>query len=376
MRRVAAILTVPAVVAAAVLLTAGPSTAVDVSMGGLPDGGSVTIQTGFSSGAGRITTVLTDESGAEQPPVVQQVADDTCDALGPGPVAITASGQACYRSLGFGVDPGRDGLAWYERFLDPNVKAGETLSLSMTDDRYVFLGKVSLDIEAVRLGEGDDVQLTSYLGDQVVETLTLDLTNRVVRQPPNYRVDTQLTKGADRLELTALGSTRFQLEGDTSNRRGSTFALARVTDVVPCQGGKVTLENGATLVVDGGEGCTDEPIVFAVDEAGDVVLRKEISDAKYRLTLPFTTGDDPLARVQVDYDVDGPAPYVRVNDCDGSTAAPALAADENTLTGSAPVPQAEWDGFCEAGRSTTLRDDQWTVVVTLFGANDPKFRFR
>jgi hypothetical protein len=383
MRRTIAMLSVPALVAGGLLLTAGPSVAESppVAVGGLPDGGTVTIQTGFSGGAGRVTTVLKDASGNDQEPVVQNVANNTCDALSAGPVVLAASGAACYRNLGFGVDPGRDGLAWFQEFLNPNTKAGETLSISAPDSAegsnrdYVFFGAVSLDIEALRTGEGADLQITTYLGDQLLETKQLDLTDPVLSWPPNYRVGTTLTQAADRVELTALGDTRFQLEGDTNGKQGSTFQLAQITGVVPCDGGTQTLPNGARLTVNGGADCTDEPIVFEVNEAGELLLLKEPSDAEYTLVAPFVTGGDPLARVEVDYDVGGPADYGPVGDCKGSTTAPALAEDANTLTGTAPVPEPDWDGFCEAGRTTTLENDEWTVEVILFGVNDPKFRF-
>ena len=384
MRRTIALLSVPALVAAGALLTAGSSVAQTppVSLGGLPAGGTVTIQTGFSGGAATVTTVLKDEAGANQAPVVQDVANNSCDALSSGPIAITASGEACYRNLGFGVDRGRQGLPWFQNFLNPNIAAGETLTISAPDlgtdstRDYLFFGAVSLDIEALRTGEGPDILLTTYLGETLLETKPLDLTERVVNWPPNYRVDTTLTRAADRIVLTALENTRFQLEGDTDNQLGSTFALAQVTDVLPCEGGTQSLPNGASLTVNGGEGCTDEPIVFDVNDEGELLLLKEPSEAEYTLVVPFGTGDedDPLARVEVDYDVDGPAGFVLVGDCVGSTEDPALGEDANTLTTAADP--SEWDGFCEAGRTTVLLDDEWTVTVTLFGVNDPKFRFR
>ncbi|MGB9374371.1 MAG: hypothetical protein WCA82_09445 [Jiangellales bacterium] len=377
MRRTIALLSVPALVAGGMLFTAGPSTAQNgVDLGGLPDGGTVTIQTGFPGGAGKVTTVLKDAAGDDRAPVVQDVSSNSCDALSDGLVEITASGEACYGNLGFGVDPGREGLPWFQNFLNPNIEAGETLTISAPDlgsdapRDYLFFGDVSLDIEALRTGGGPDIQLTTYLGESLLETQSLDLTERVLNWPPNYRVGATLTRAADRIELTALGNTRFQLEGDTDNKLGSTFDLAQVTDVLDCEGGSQTLPNGAVLTVNGGDGCTDEPIVFDVNADGDLLLLKEPSEAEYTLVVPFVPSDtnDPLARVQIDYDAIG-EDFVDVLDCTGSTDDPALAADANPAT---PIV----DGFCEAGRTTTLNEGAWTVQVKLFGVNDPKFRYR
>ncbi len=54
---------------------------------------------------------------------------------------------------------------------------------------------MSLDIEALRTGEGADFQLTPYLGESLLETQSLDLTARVVNWPPNYRVDSHPDAG-------------------------------------------------------------------------------------------------------------------------------------------------------------------------------------
>lgn len=383
MRRTIALLSVPVLVAGGAVLTAGSSvaTTTPVNVGGLPDGGTVTIQTGFPGGAGQVTTVLKDASGEDQAPVVQDVANNTCDTLSAGPVAITASGEACYGNLGFGVDRGRDGLPWFQNFLNPNVKADETLTISAPDlgpdavRDYLFFGSVSLDLEALRTGAGPDIQLTTYLAGQPLETKQLDLTERVVNWPPNYRVDTTLTQAADRIELTALGDTRFQLEGDTDNRAGSTFALAQANNTAFCgdaeglsasgSGGNVS---SATLTA-GGDECTNEPVVFEIetDEEGNAViaLLKEPSNTEYTLEVVFTDDESPLKPIQVNYVDASDTGYEDVAQCDGTTADPAL-------------PDGQAAGFCETTRTTeiTANADKFEVTATLFGKNDPRFRYR
>lgn len=371
MRRMIATLSVASLVGAGAVLAASPGSAVpEVDLGGLPDVGTVTIQSGLPGGIGLVTTVI---DGVES---TQEVSNNSCDALEPGPVEVVGSGEssACFRNLGFGVNPGRDGLPWYLNFLNPNTRAGEQLEVSINADNAFFLGEVSLDIEAISTSSADPaIQLTTFLGDAAQETLDVPLSNRVVNWPPNYRETVTLAKPADTISFTALGDTRFQLEGDTNNRQGSTFNVVRATNVVECGGASVGLENGASLSV-GGDGCTDEPVVFEINEDGEVLLLKEPSEAEYTLSLPFEDNDDPLARVEIDYDNDGSSEYQNVNFCGGSTASPVLARDENPLT---PATDAsEWDGFCEAGRSYTIENGVFKVVVKLFGVNDPKFRFR
>lgn len=380
MRRAIAFFAASTMALSGAVVAATPSTADEsVSVGGLPDGGTVLIQTGFGDRTGRVTTTIKDKEGTSLAPIVQTVRNNTCDRLSAGPVAITANRKACFKNKGFGVNRGLDGVAAYPRskyrqFLNPNTKRGEKLSISLTDEatvdgrELVFLGPISLDIEAVRVGRGSDMRLTAYRDGKVVQSTAINLAPRIVRFPPNYRVSTTLTEAADRIELTALRRTRFQLEGDTNGKQGSSFTLAQITDVVQCDGAPVTLDNGASLTV-GGQGCSNEPIVFEVDDDGDVLLLKEPSEAEYTLRYPFTTTRDPLARVLVDYDVDGSAPFRDVLSCRGSTDDPALVGDPNPDT-------AVIDGFCEAARTTSRADGVWTVDVTLFGVNDPKFRFR
>lgn len=370
MRLVAAATSVLSLVGASLVLTSGPGVAdPGVDLGGLPPGGTVTIQTGLSGGAGQVVSILKDQNGVDQPAVVQRVANNSCDALETGPLSISAlEGQACYGNRGFGVDPGREGGPW---FLNPNTSSNEKLVVALNEAGYVFLGDVSLDIEAV--GSAPEVAVTTKLSGDVVESFSVPLVNRVVRWPPNYRESVTLTQGADTIEFTAVGDTLFQLEGDSNNRQGSALPLRRATDVVPCDGGTVNLANGATLTVNGGPDCVDEPIVFEVNDDGEVLLLKEPSDAEYDLRLPFRDGDDPLARVEIDYDSDGPSPYQDVNFCD-DTASPALRMDENPLTPDTGVES--WDGFCEAGRSYEIVAGEFLVTVDLFGVNDPRFRFR
>lgn len=365
MRRFIAVLSAVALLVGGLLVTATTSSAQPVvTLGGLPSAGDITIKTGFSGGAGQV--IYTDAQGGT---AVQGVANNTCDALEDGALVLSADGGACFRNLGFGVAPGRDGLPWFQGFLNPNTKAGEVLELSLSLPDTLFLGEVSLDIEAVRTGEGDDVALTAYLGDEAVQTIGFDLVDTVVSWPPNYRVSGEITAAADRIELTALGDTRFQLEGDTNNQQGSTFSLARVTDVIPCDGGTAEA-GGATLTILGGEGCTDEPVVFERDGNG-ISLLKGPSDAEFSLTAPWI---DPSAdaaypgrTTQIDYFDD--RGFNNMVFCDVSGGSPGLPGDQIPST-------PEVDGWCIADRDvpTDNGDGTFTTVETLYGKGDPRMR--
>lgn len=366
MRRFLAALSAVALVVAGLVASAGASSAngTSIALGGLPSAGDITITTGLGGGAGEVT--YTDAGGTT---AVQTVSNNSCDALTAGALVLSADGGACFRNLGFGVERGREGLPWWQGFLNPNTDADEVLELSLTLPDVLFLGEVSLDIEAVRTGDGDDVKLTAFRGDDAVQTIEFDLTDPVVSWPPNYRAEGEITAAANRLELTALGDTRFQLEGDTNNREGSRFALARITEVIDCDGGTAEA-GGATLTLMGGDDCTDEPVVFERD-GNEISLLKSPSDAEFMIEAPWTDSSADAAypgrATQIDYfDERG------FNDmvfCDLSGGTPALPIDQIPST-------PEDDGWCIADRAvpTDNGDGTFTTVETLYGKGDPRMR--
>ena len=369
MRRAIALLSVPLLVAGGVLVSAMPSTAsgTEVNVGGLPDAGIVTIQTGFSGGLGKVTTVLEGKGST-----VQEVSNGTCDALDSGPVDITAAGEdrACFRNLGFGVNPGRDGLPWWQGFLNPNTKSGEQLTVSITAEDVLFRGDVSLDIEAISTSSAAPaIELTTSLNGVTLEVIDVPLVNRVVNWPPNYREAVSLAKAADSITFTAVDDTRFQLEGDTDGKKGSSFELARVTDVVSCDGGTAEVD-GATLTVNGGDGCTDEPVVFE-REGNEISLLKDPSDADFTIVVdwndPSGTAAYPGRATQIDY-FDGVG-FQNMVFCDVSGEAPALPGDQ--ILSTEPI-----DGWCIADREipTDNGDGTFTTTEILYGKGDPRMR--
>jgi len=356
-------------VGSAVVLTAPTAVGgTTVLTGGLPSGGTVTIQTNFSGGSGKITTVLKDGNGADQSAVVQTVTNNTCDALTAGPVAITQSGgtKACYGNLGFGVDPGLEGLSFLQGFLNPNTDSSEMLSIGLTEGAgsVVFLGPVSLDIEAVNPQTGSDLTVTTFFEGQQVASFDVELGTKVLSSPPNYRVEFDLDQPADRIAITPKGTTRFQLEGDTNNRQGSTFTLAQFTQVVECEE-PVTVD-GATLTL-GGDGCTAEPVVFTRD-GNSIDVLKNPSDATFLLEVNSWLPEPaayPVPVTTIDY-FDGAGVQDMVV-CAGTTSAPGLPGDQIPSTDAV-------DGWCVAGQSFELvGDGEMQVTETLYGQGDPRF---
>jgi len=361
-------------VGSAVVLTAPTAVGgTTVLTGGLPPGGTVTIQTNFSGGSGKITTVLKDGNGADQQPVVQTVTSNTCDALTAGPVAITQSGgtKACYGNLGFGVDPGLEGLSFLQGFLNPNTDSSEMLSIGLTEGAgsVVFLGPVSLDIEAVNPQTGLDLTVTTFFEGQQVASFDVELGTKVLSSPPNYRVEFDLDQPADRIAITPKGTTRFQLEGDTNNRQGSTFTLAQFTQVVECEE-PVTVD-GATLTL-GGDGCTAEPVVFTRD-GNSIDVLKNPSDATFLLEVnswPPEPAAYPVPPTTIDYTpLDGIDNSQPMGVCAGTTSSPSLPPDFVDV-----IPGGIVDGWCVAGQSFELvGDGKMQVTETLYGQGDPRF---
>jgi hypothetical protein len=375
MRRLFAVAAASALaVGGALALTTPTASGNVVETGGLPAGGTVTIQTGLPGGSGSVTTVLTSGSTLEQ-----TVSNNTCDSLTAGPIAISPGGSgttACYGNLGFGVDPGREGLPLWQNFLNPNTESGEVLSIALTPEagEVVFLGDVSLDIEAVRPVPGDDLQVTTYLKGEEVDSFGVPLGSPVLSWPPNYRVGFALENAADRVDITAIGSTRFQLEGDTNNRQGSTFTLAQATDVVPCGTTELASEGGdATLTVTTGESCQGGEAVVFTRDGNEIAVLKEPSDATFLLEITDWLPEAaayPVPATLIDYSpldgVDNAEPMVV---CGGTTADPSLPADFVDV-----IPGGLVDGWCVAGQSFTLVDDGvMQVAETLYGQGDPRF---
>jgi hypothetical protein len=384
MRRLARPLAVVAgaalAVGTAVVLTAPTAVGgTDVQTGGLPPGGTVTLQTNLSGGSGKITSVLKNADGMDQDAVFQTVASNTCDAVSAGPVSITQQGgtSVCYNNLGFGVDRGLEGLSFLQGFLNPNTDGTETLSIGLSPNAgVVFLGPVSLDIEAVNPQAGTDLTVTTFLKDVQVATFDVELGTRVVNSPPNYRVGFDLANAADRIAITPKLNTRFQLEGDTNNRQGSTFTLARVTDVLPCGTTEVTPDGAdATLTVTTGEACAGGEAVSFTRDGNTIKVLKEPSDATFTLEITSWLPENaayPVPATVIDYTpldgVDDSAPMVV---CAGTTGSPSLPQGFPDV-----IPGGIVDGWCVAGQSFELVGGdpaQMQVTETLYGQGDPAF---
>lgn len=370
MRRVLAAVSAVAIAVGGAIAFAGPSTAQNqVGVGGLEDKGTITLRTGLSSSSNKI-----EYKDADGNAVGTQAIIAGCPAsVEAGALTITASpGSLCFGNLGFGVGPG--GSPFY---LNPNVTAGESLTLSLSGPAGDFeITSFSLDIEASNLNSGQpDIEVTAKRDGTAVETFTIDLTQRVPGVLlPNYRVDQPLVSPADELVLTALGTTRFQLEGDTSNT-GSIFTLTDITDVVPCDGSATS--NGAQLTLDGGEGCTAEPVFFEF-ENNEVTLLKDPSDASFTLVVPWVDSAEDAAypgrTTQIDYfdgvDTSGDSdPFDPMVFCDPTTTPPTLPGDQ------IPGTAAE-DGWCVGDRQIPVDNGNGTstTVETLYGFGDPKFK--
>lgn len=369
MRRTIALLSVPVLLAGGVLLTAGSSSALDapqITTGGLQDSGQILLRTGVLSGfvdytdAGG-TTVRTGNIGG-----------GCVASLGAGALVATGTNGACFGTAGLGAGPGRNGAPSY---LNPNTQGVEALTLALAGPASEFeISRMSLDIEAVGTGVGNDIRVTDGEGNPLAE---IDLLTRLPGISfPNYRIEVDLAVPSNEVVFSAMNGTIFQIEGDTAGI-GSKFFLTDVTDVLPCDGGAVS-SNNATLTIQGGEGCSEEPVFFEFDQTtNEVLLLKEPSDNEFTLDVPWV---DPSAEAaypgrstQIDY-FDG-AGFQDMVFCNVSGGTPQLPGDQ-ILPFVPEAPSADWDGWCIADRQipTDNGDGTFTTVETLYGKGDPRMR--
>lgn len=361
MRRLFALLSVLAIGVAGALVLAPASSASggEVTVGGLQDKGEIVLRTGWRDGF----VDYTDESGSTtRAGTFGRGCSLQVDA---GALIISGGSETCFGTAGFGDGPGRNGAPFY---LNPNVKGDESLTVTLSGPAAgLEISGVSLDIEAVGTDRGPNSDIRITAGDVDID-VDLDAIGRLPGIAfPNYRVDKHLPVPANKIVLTPLGGTTFQLEGDTQG--GSKFFLTDVTDVISCEGGTAT-SGDATLTVTPGEDCKVGEAVFFVRDGNTVDVLKDPSDASFVLEVPWAVeaADYPIPATKIDYfDGNGPVDMVV---CGGTTEAPKLPDGFVDVITDTPTV----DGWCVAASSFTLvADGQMQVVETLFGQGDPRF---
>jgi len=365
MRRVIAILSTSAIALLGVTVVAAPSSAEDppqITTGGLQDAGEILLRTGWRSGFVEYTDAFgtTTRTGSFERGCVT--------TLDTGALVVTGTSEACFGTAGLGDGPNRNGAPYY---LNPNTQGSEALTLSLSGPASDFeISSVSLDIEAVGTGEGTDISISDEDGNLLAE-VDLDAVGRLPGISfPNYRVDVDLATPSGEVVFSSENGTIFQLEGDTA-RTGSKFFLTDVTDVLPCDGGTAE-SNAATLTIDGGDGCSDEPVFFEFDTVNnEVLLLKDASDNEFTLEVPWVDPAEEAAypgrTTQIDY-FDGVG-FQDMVFCDLSSGEPQLPGDRIPSTD--PI-----DGWCIADRGipTDNEDGTFTTTETLYGKGDPRFR--
>jgi hypothetical protein len=281
------------VLAAAVVLAPGSGAAEPaVEVAGLPDKGRIELR---SSSSGANLRYL--DADGRLVGSIQQVAV-ACPSSGFTLLATgPSSGKVCFGSRGFGIDNGGP-----VPYLRPAVTKGEVLSLAPGGDAKDYeIRALDLDIESVRDTEQvQDLQITSFdeEGAQLEQRrLNLSSFPRRVFFPRNFQVEVELVLPAARVELTALGATAFQLEGDTQR---SALELTDITTILQC---------GERLVVDGaevtliGNDCPPEPVLVTFDpDTQELEIRKdEAFDGLLDVRTVFTQAADVDLELVADY---------------------------------------------------------------------------
>ena len=369
MRRIVASLSALALALLGLIAVAGSSSAQDgpqITTGGLPDAGQIVLRTSWRGGF----VEFTDAAGSTSR--TGSFGRGCVDALDVGAIVVTGeTGSACFGAAGLGDGPGRNGAPFY---LNPNTQGmEEELTVSLAEPASdALISSMSLDIEASGTGEGTDLVIRA--GEEQID---VDLENcgegcgPLPGIPyPNYRVEVDLPSPAKEVTFSAEGSTVFQLEGDT-NRIGSKFFLKGGNVVLPCNSEAPVESNGATLSLQQGDGCTEEPVFFQY-ENNEVVLLKEPSNNEFTLTVPWVDADADAAypgrTTEINYFDDEEANYNPMVFCDVSGESPALPGDQ--------IPGEPVDGWCIADREIPFRnvDGTFTTVETLYGKGDPRMR--
>lgn len=316
---------------------------------------------------------------ADGAPSSQSIQPGCPAAVSTGALAITAAdggspADVCFGTRGLGVNQGG-----HHYHLIPDVRAEESLSLALAGPAEgARITALSMDIEAQKYGlQSKDLRVVAYDDGAVVGTYDVNLTKgiRVVKHPPNFRVDVELETPAEEVELQPLGKTRFQLEGDTAP---TVVSLSGADGVLDCEDGttgeNVYEESGITLTRVDLDADTGEclPLAFTLDRDGEeVAFIKDIADQPFaEFTLTITWDPEPASypgRVtQIDY-LDGEG-FQDMVFCDGTAADPVLPGDQIPST-------AIEDGWCVADSDPDLvGDGLMQVTETLYGLSDPRFR--
>jgi hypothetical protein len=363
MRRVIAVLAAfsLAVIGVITLSTAPSSASSEVTFGELPPGGTITLSTRWSW---RSTGTVVYDDG-EGGGTTQSLTQGCAPLSSPG--VLSLNDAACFGTAGLGVG---GGSRWY---LNPDVSGEEFLSLSLDASSERLFASFSLDIEAIGLQSGPDIRVVPSLGGEALAPVEYDLNPLRVSgvSLPNYRLTDVLSTAADSLRLEAIGTTKFQLEGDTSP---STFDLVRYTDIVPCGETALSPEGvDATLTVTTGESCDGGEAVVFTRNGNEIDVLKQPSDATFLLEITSWLAEDaayPVPATLIDYTpLDGVDNAVPMVVCAGTTAEPSLPAGFVDV-----IPGGDVDGWCVAGQSFELvGDGQMKVSETLYGQGDPRF---